>query len=151
MSVRCPFDASLSVRGEPETSCKAVERVTGLQQRYAVVGVGARAEVFVRAIVCDHADTARLVAFADPAPVRLAAHNRWLEELHHPPVATYPATAFDTMLTAERVVTVIVTSVDATHDTYIVAALRAGRAVITEKPMTVDAQRCARILATERE
>jgi predicted dehydrogenase len=125
--------------------------VAGPQQRYAVVGVGARAEMFVRAIVRDHADTAELVALADPNPVRLAAHNRWLKELDHPPVPTYPATAFDTMLATERVDTVIVTSVDATHDTYIVAALRAGRAVITEKPMTVDAERCARILTTERE
>ena len=33
----------------------------------------------------------------------------------------------------------IVTTVDATHDEYIVAALEAGRDVITEKPMTVDA------------
>ena len=36
--------------------------------------------------------------------------------------------------------------VDATHDEYIVAALEAGRDVITEKPMTIDAPRCRRIL-----
>jgi predicted dehydrogenase len=125
--------------------------VAGPVQRYAVVGTGARAEMFVRAIVSDHADTSRLVALADPNPVRLAAHNRWLEELGHPPVPTYRATDFEAMLAAERVDTLIVTSVDATHDTYIVGALRAGRAVITEKPMTVDADRCARILTTERE
>jgi predicted dehydrogenase len=36
--------------------------------------------------------------------------------------------------------------VDRVHDEYIVAALEAGRDVVTEKPMTVDADRCRRIL-----
>jgi predicted dehydrogenase len=119
--------------------------------RYAVVGTGARAEMFVRAIVGEHADRAELVAFADVNPIRMRVHNRWLAALGHPPVPTYPPDTFVAMLDAQRVDAVIVTSVDATHDTYITAALRAGRSVITEKPMTVDASRCARILRAERE
>jgi len=121
------------------------------RRRYAVVGTGARAEMFVRALVLDHADQAELVAFADPNPARIRAHNRWLGELGHPPVPGHPVTDFTAMLDKERVDTVIVTSVDATHDEYIVAALAAGRDVITEKPMTVDAPRCVRILRAARE
>ncbi|MFI5683250.1 Gfo/Idh/MocA family protein [Streptomyces sp. NPDC051636] len=37
------------------------------------------------------------------------------------------------------------------HDHCIVPALEAGCRVVTEKPMTVDAERCARILDTVRE
>ena len=119
--------------------------------RYALVGAGARAEMFVRAIVVDHAATAELVALADPNPVRLEAHNRWLVELGAAPVPAYPAAMFVEMLDKEDVDAVVVTTVDRTHDEYIVAALDAGRDVITEKPMTVDAARCRRILdAVER-
>lgn len=119
---------------------------TGKRTRYAVVGTGARAEMFVRALVRDHADTAELVAFADVNQTRMDAHNRWLVELGHPPVPTYQAADFAVMLDAERVDAVLVTTVDATHDTYVVAALRAGRDVVCEKPMTIDAPRCRRIL-----
>ncbi|MBY8873747.1 Gfo/Idh/MocA family oxidoreductase [Micromonospora sp. PLK6-60] len=116
------------------------------QRRYAVVGTGARAEMFVRALVLDHPDTAELVAFADVNQARMDAHNRWLTELGRPAVPTYRADDFSTMLTEQRVDAVLVTTVDRTHDDYIVAALRAGRDVVTEKPMTVDAARCRRIL-----
>ncbi|MEU1886751.1 Gfo/Idh/MocA family oxidoreductase [Micromonospora rifamycinica] len=116
------------------------------RRRHALVGTGARAEMFVRALVTEHADTARLVAFADVNQTRMDAHNRWLTELGHPAVPTYRAEDFATMLAEERVDVVLVTSVDVTHDEYIVAALRAGCDVVTEKPMTVDAARCRRIL-----
>ncbi|WP_431915786.1 Gfo/Idh/MocA family protein [Micromonospora wenchangensis] len=116
------------------------------RRRHALVGTGARAEMFVRALVTAHADTAELVAFADVNQTRMDAHNRWLTELGQPAVPTYPATDFTAMLAKERVDVVLVTSVDVTHDEYIVAALRAGCDVVTEKPMTVDAARCRRIL-----
>jgi len=121
------------------------------RRRYALVGTGARAEMFLRALAVDHAETAELVGLADVNPSRMAAHNRWLTGLGVPPVPTYPAAEFTTMLAAERVDEVLVTSVDRTHADYVVAALEAGCDVITEKPMTVDAQGCRRILdAVER-
>jgi predicted dehydrogenase len=124
------------------------------RQRYAIVGTGARAEMFVRSIVVDHAGPAELVALLDANQGRLHAHNRWLGELGHPPVPTYlvdaAADAFLEALDRERVDTVVVCTVDATHDAYIVAALGAGRDVITEKPMTTDAARARRILDAER-
>ena len=126
------------------------------RRRYAVVGTGSRAEMFVRALVSEHAGEAELVALADPNPARMRAHNRWIEELGHPPVAEHTLSGtggdeFVAMLGIQDVDTVIVTSVDVTHDGYIVAALGEGRDVITEKPMTVDAPRCTRILRAARE
>jgi predicted dehydrogenase len=121
------------------------------RKRYAVVGAGARAETFVRSLVTAHRDRAELVAFADVNAKRIAAHNRWLPEIGHPPVPAYRAEDFIAMLDKERVDVVIVTSVDATHERYIVAALDAGRSVITEKPMTTTAQSCTRILTAARQ
>src|SRR5581483_8472399 len=119
--------------------------------RFALVGTGARAEMFVRALATRHAGTAELVAFADPNPVRMEAHNRLLRRCQARPVPAYvlgddPVPEFTAMLDREAVDAVLVTSVDRTHDTYLVAALDAGRDAVTEKPMTIDAARCRRIL-----
>ncbi|MET8154085.1 Gfo/Idh/MocA family oxidoreductase [Actinoplanes sp. NPDC005259] len=117
------------------------------RRRYALVGAGARAEMFVRALALDHAGTAELVGLADVNPARMAAHNRWLAELGAKPVPTCAPEGFAAMLRAERVDEVLVTSVDHTHAGYVVTALDAGCDVITEKPMTVDVDGCRRILA----
>lgn len=120
-------------------------------RRYAVVGTGARAQMFVRALATRFADTAALVALADTNAGRLAVQQRLLTDLGAPAASAWDAREFTAMLATERVDTVIVTTVDRTHDTYIVAALEGGCDVITEKPMTIDAPRCQRILdAVER-
>jgi predicted dehydrogenase len=115
------------------------------RRRYALVGTGSRAEMFVRSLL-DHPDTAELVAFADVNQARMDAHNAWLAGAGAPTVPTYRAGDFVTMLEKERVDVALVTTVDRTHDEYIVAALEAGCDVVTEKPMTTDVPRCQRIL-----
>ena len=121
------------------------------RRRYAIVGTGARAEMFARALAVDHADRCELVALADPNPVRLRVHNDTLRRLGAPPAVEYAAADFGEMLDKEAVDVVVVTTVDRVHDEYIVAALDAGRDAVTEKPMTIDAPRCRRILdAVER-
>lgn len=116
------------------------------RKRYALVGTGSRAEMFVRAIARDHADTASLVALCDLNPHRLAAHQRLLTGFGAPPAAEYAAEQFVDMLAKEQVDAVIVTTVDSTHADYITAALRNGCDVLTEKPMTTDVAGCRRIL-----
>ncbi|WBQ07760.1 Gfo/Idh/MocA family protein [Kribbella sp. CA-293567] len=118
------------------------------RRRYAVVGLGARAQTFVNALAGPYADRAELVGFCDLNQTRMAVHNRWLtERFGAPAVPQYAAADFGRMLTEQRVDAVVVTSMDRTHDDYIVAALEAGLEVITEKPMTTDSERCRRILA----
>jgi predicted dehydrogenase len=117
--------------------------------RYAIVGTGARAKLYVRALAADHRDRGELVALADVNQTRMDYHNDQLAELGVEPVPTYRASDFAAMLEREDVHTVIVTTVDRFHDQYVVAALEAGRDVITEKPMTIDAARCERILQAQ--
>lgn len=57
---------------------------------------------------------------------------------------------FDRMIETEKPDVVIVTTVDAHHSDYIIRALELGCDVITEKPMTIDAERCKAILAAEK-
>ncbi|MGI5131263.1 Gfo/Idh/MocA family protein [Pseudonocardia sp. CA-107938] len=115
--------------------------------RYAVVGLGSRAQMFVRALSETHADRAELAAFCDVNRTRMAVHNRTLAT----PVLTYDAAEFAAMIERERIDAVVVTTVDRTHDHYIVEALRAGCDVVTEKPMTIDGDRCRRILDAQSE
>jgi predicted dehydrogenase len=120
-------------------------------RRYAIVGTGHRAELYTRGITLAHPDVAELVAFADTNPLRMAAHNARLIESGATAVPTYRVEDFVAMLDKERVDVAIVTTVDRYHDEYVVAALDAGRDVLTEKPMTIDGRRCRRILdAVER-
>ncbi|GAA0529856.1 Gfo/Idh/MocA family oxidoreductase [Paractinoplanes ferrugineus] len=117
------------------------------RRRIALVGAGARAEMFVRAITEDHADTTTLVALADVNQARMDAHNRWLGAAAVP---TYEASRLADLIKAERVDEVIVTSMDSTHAEHLITALDAGCDVITEKPMTVDAESARRILEAQR-
>jgi predicted dehydrogenase len=114
--------------------------------RVAIVGTGSRAQLFTEGLARrGHVEVA---ALCDPNRTRMAHHNRLLAAAGRPPARTYAPDAFDEMLRTERIDTVVVTTVDALHDAYIVPALRAGRRVVTEKAMTTDAERCRRILDT---
>lgn len=118
-------------------------------RRYAIVGLGSRAEMFVRAVA--GAPQTELVAFCDSNRTRMTVHNRWLSEATgQDPVPCYPSTDFAVMLRKERVGVVVVCTPDHTHAAYIVEALEAGCDVVTEKPMTVDVEGCRRILEAQR-
>ncbi len=58
--------------------------------------------------------------------------------------------SFDEMLAKVSADYIIVTTVDATHDEFIVKALDKGFNVITEKPMTTDEVKCKAILEAEK-
>ncbi|MFD4561186.1 Gfo/Idh/MocA family protein [Streptomyces sp. NPDC058469] len=119
---------------------------TARRRRCAVVGLGARAQLFTRALSGPYADRVELVGFCDVNAHRMAVHSQWIGA----DVPAYAAEDFDEMLRRERVDLVVVCSVDRTHDHYIVRALEAGCDVVTEKPMTTDAPRARRILDAQR-
>lgn len=115
--------------------------------RYAVVGLGSRSRMFTTALLTDYKDRAELVALCDVNETRMRYHNKTFAESYGiGEVPAYRAEEFTRMLAEQRVDRVIVTSVDRTHDRYIVAAMEHGCDVITEKPMTTDASKCQAIL-----
>jgi predicted dehydrogenase len=117
--------------------------------RTAIVGTGHRAQLFTEGLA--KRDGYDVVALCDPNSVRMAFHNRMLLAAGRRTAHLWPPARYDEMLRVERVELVVVTSVDATHDRYIEAALRAGVRVICEKPMTTDAVKAQSILDTVRE
>lgn len=103
-------------------------------KRYAIVGTGSRAGMFVRAVTDTFKEHCRLVALCDLSQTRMDWHNAGLET----PVPTYKASAFEQMILETKPDTIIVTTVDASHHQYIIRGLELGCDVISEKPMTTD-------------
>ncbi|MDQ5980267.1 MAG: hypothetical protein QG602_3243 [Verrucomicrobiota bacterium] len=121
------------------------------KKRFAFVGTGGRAISFVEPLVTTYRDHNELVALCDLSAARMAYYNGLLAgDWGYHAVPAYPAAAFDAMLRETKPDTVFVCSKDDTHHDYIIRALRAGCDVITEKPMTIDAEKCRAILDAQR-
>ena len=116
---------------------------------YAVVGLGHRSYMYLGALTGAHRDDGRLVGLCDSNPGRLTAAAGFAAASGLAP-QTFPAEAFDRMIAETSPDRVIVTVPDNVHADYIVRALEAGCDVITEKPLTMDAESCARIIAARR-
>lgn len=106
-------------------------------KRYAVVGTGYRATLYIDALADRFREHAAIVAFCDTCQTRMKWHARRLAETFGTPeIPLYDASRFSQMLLEQRPDVVVVTSVDATHHTYVIAALDHGCEVICEKPLT---------------
>ncbi len=120
------------------------------RRRYAIVGLGSRHEVYQDAIEKVYSSTAELVGLCDVNAGRIdLARKRSAQNGAKAPVG-YVAADFDRMLAETKPQTVIVTTVDAFHHEYLVRAMNAGCDVITEKPMTIDADKCRQIIDARR-
>lgn len=116
--------------------------MTTRKHRYALVGTGGRAKMYVDALAGSYQGTNELVALCDLSQTRMDWYNDMLMEEHeHPPVPTFHADAFDRMVAETKPDTVIVTSMDSTHHLYIIRAMELGCDAVSEKPMTIDAEK----------
>ncbi|PTX95588.1 Gfo/Idh/MocA family oxidoreductase [Opitutus sp. ER46] len=131
---------------------ESVASVTGpRRKRYAIVGVGGRHTMYQDAIEKTYAAHAELVGICDLNPGRLELARIRSQANGAPPPPAYAAADFERMIAEMKPEFVIVTTVDATHDGYIVRAMELGCDAISEKPMTTDAAKCQRIIdATKR-
>jgi predicted dehydrogenase len=133
-----PLDAALGAPAPVNPAGRA-------RRRLAVVGTGHRATgAWGVELLKEQRERVEFVGLCDVNPLRAEASRRMIG------VDAPTFTDFDAMLRATRPDTVLVTTVDATHDRFIVRALEAGVDVITEKPMTTDEAKAGRILDAER-
>lgn len=116
------------------------------KKTYALIGTGGRAIFFYESLVRDFKETSELVAFCDVNQTRMNYANQRVEQVGGKPVPTYLAEDFDRMLTDLKPHYLIVTTVDRTHHKYIIRAMELGVDVISEKPMTIDENKCQQIL-----
>jgi len=117
-------------------------------KRYAIIGCGGRSSFFYNALAKDYLNTSLLVALCDTNQTRMNVANENLKSLAYPsaPLPTYKAYDFEKMIDETKPDEVIITTIDRTHDFYIIKAMELGCNVITEKPMTIDEVRCQAII-----
>ena len=117
-------------------------------RRYAIVGVGHRSYLYQKAIQTTYADHVQLVGAADVNQGRLNVAAEFARKHGREPPKTYLARDFDKMVADTKPEVVIVTTVDGFHHEYICRAMQLGCEVLTEKPLTIDADKCRQILDT---
>ncbi len=124
------------------------------KKKYAVVGTGGRAWSFIGPMIGDYKNHCELVGLCDVNQGRLDYHVEKLAEEGYPQVPTFEADpkqpenleAFEKMIAETKPDAVLVTTVDGYHHQYIIRAMELGCDAITEKPMTVNAEKCNAIL-----
>ena len=116
------------------------------RKRYAFVGTGGRARMFLDPVATEFSAHGEIVGLCDLSDVRAKFHQQRLRsKFGYREVPVYPHRDFGRMLQATQPDVVIVCTIDREHDRYIVEALRSGCDVITEKPLTISAEKCAAI------
>jgi len=120
------------------------------KKRYAQVGTGGRARMYYEAIATTYKDSCELVGFCDQSQTRMDYSNATLQDLGYHKVPTYEAASFEKMIDETKPDIIIVTSIDRTHDDYIVRAMDKGCDVITEKPITIDEEKAQRIIDAQK-
>lgn len=115
------------------------------KQKLVLVGTGSRGIGFWgKNIIERYSNEVEFVGLCDINPGRVQFAKK------HMAVNCEVYTDFEEMILKTKPDTVIVTTVDSTHHTFIIRSLEMGCNVITEKPMTTDEGKCQAILDAER-
>ena len=119
--------------------------------KYVLVGTGSRCGMYIDALSNGFKEYGELLAICDTNSTRMKFWADRIEAKYNMPrPAMYKAADFEKMITEQQPDKVIVTSMDRTHHFYICKAMELGCDVITEKPMTVDAEKCQQIIDTKK-
>jgi predicted dehydrogenase len=114
------------------------------KKRVAVVGTGGRAlDMWTRPVLSEFADIVEFVGLCDINQGRVETAKKYLG------LSCPTFTDFDEMMQTVKPDDLIVTTVDGTHHRFIIKGMEYGADIITEKPMTIDEQKCQAILDTE--
>jgi len=108
--------------------------------RYALIGTGARSQMYLAAMAGTHSDVARLELWADTNPGRIAWSAHHFDRAGVPAPEVVDPARFAAEVEARGISKVVITTPDFTHAALAVAALDAGADVIIEKPLTIDAE-----------
>jgi len=120
------------------------------KDRIAIIGVGSRSQMYQDAIQKDYKHYCELVGLCDVNLGRLKlAQQRSVKNVGKQ-IPIFDATDSDRMIAKTKPDRVMVTTVDGFHHQYIIRAMELGCDVITEKPMTIDAEKCQAIIDSQK-
>lgn len=116
------------------------------KRRLALVGTGIRGSSFWgKRIQNQYPDLIEFVGLCDINPGRLEYAREYMG------VKCPVFTDFGEMMKKAKPDLLMVTTVDATHDEFIIKGMKSGCDVLTEKPLTTDEKKCQAILDAERQ
>ena len=118
------------------------------KERIAIVGVGSRSRMYQDAVQLDYKDYCELVGLCDVNLGRLKLAQQRSVKNSGKSVPIFNDEEFDMMIAKTKPDRLVVTTVDGFHHQYIIRAMELGCDVITEKPMTIDAEKCQAIIDT---
>lgn len=114
------------------------------KKRVAMVGTGVRGlGMWGKPVLEEFGDSVEFVGLCDINPGRVQTGKSFLG------VNCPTFTDFDTMMRETKPQALIVTTVDGTHHEQIIKGMEYGADIITEKPLTIDEQKCQAILDAE--
>lgn len=128
-------------------SVLASESLTGpfAKKRIAMVGTGVRGiGMWGRPVIKEFADQVEFVGLCDINPGRVETAKKMLG------LSCPTFTDFDKMMKDTKPDKLLVMTVDGTHHEFIIKGMEYGADIITEKPMTIDEQKCQAILDAEK-
>ncbi|WP_462251198.1 Gfo/Idh/MocA family oxidoreductase [Ferruginibacter sp.] len=118
---------------------------TGPKKRYAMVGTGHRGTgMWGKDVLKDYADYVEFVGLCDTNKGRVETAKKMMG------VNCPTFTNFEEMMKTVKPDVLIVTTVDATHNEFIVKGMQMGADIISEKPMTTDEAKCQEIIDAEK-
>ncbi len=123
---------------------------TNERKKYAIVGIGGRSKMYRSAILEQYPNDSELVGFCDVNLGRMKLAQEEALKISGKKIPIYDAKDFDLMITEGKPDTVIVTTIDGFHHKYIIRSMELGCNVITEKPMTIDSEKCQQIIDTQK-
>lgn len=117
----------------------------GKKKRYAMVGTGHRGTgMWGKDVLNDYADYVEFVGLCDKNKGRVETAKKMMG------VSCPTFTNFEEMMKTVKPDILIVTTVDATHNEFIIKGMEMGADIITEKPMTTDERKCQSIIDAEK-
>ena len=120
-------------------------KTAGKKLRLAMIGTGDRGtSMWGSDLVQDYSDYTEFVGLCDINQGRVETGKQLMG------VSCPTYTDFEKMMKETRPDVLIVTTVDATHDEFIVKGMELGADIITEKPMATDERKIQRILDAEK-
>ena len=116
------------------------------KERIAIVGVGTRSRMYQDAVQKGYSEYCELVGLCDVNLGRMKLGQQRSINNIGASIPIFDAKDFDKMITETKPDRIVVTTVDGFHHQYIIRAMELGCDVITEKPMTIDAEKCQAII-----
>ena len=137
--------SSLATAGMLASSTLFANATPNAKRKVAMVGTGHRGtSMWGIPVVKEFGDVIEFVGLCDINPGRAETARKMLN-------VTCPLyTDFEKMMAETKPDILIVTTVDATHDKFIVRGMELGADIVTEKPMTTDEAKCQAILDAEK-